>query len=408
MPLNVWILFAAQALALCTTPLMVFAGALATRSFAPSPAYATLPVAAIVVGTALSVFPAALLCQRFGRKAVFLGAMVLGAGASLLALQAMTLHSFWGFVGASLILGVVVAVTQQFRFAAMESVTQERMPLAASRLLAAGLISAVLGPELVMLGEQVYGELFTGAFLLLAGLFVVAFVILAFGFKNPQMHSAPQQGNQQERKRDLLTHSGFLVAAMSAGIGYGVMSFIMTATPISMHEMQAFSLVDTKLVIQSHILAMFIPSLFAGRLIIMFGHTRLIVLGLVAYAICVVLGVLDHSWLHYWWALVLLGIGWNFLFVAGTSLLPKMYRPEQAHRAQGINDAVVFSTQALGALSSSAVLYWLGWNGLLLLTLPLLVFMAVILYRWLRAGQPAAMPMQPEPVSEPDGRPASD
>ncbi len=167
----------------------------------------------------------------------------------------------------------------------------------------------------------------------------------------------------------------------------------MTATPISMHEIDAFSLVDTKLVIQSHILAMFVPSLFAGRLILLLGHVKMITLGLLAYVLCVVIGVIDNQWLHYWWALLLLGIGWNFLFVAGTSLLPKMYRAEQSHQAQGINDLLVFCSQSLGALTSSVVLYQVGWEGLLILIVPILVAMFGLLMFWMHRGRPQAMPL---------------
>lgn len=393
MPRNVWTLFFAQALALSATPLMVFAGALASQAFAPSPTLATLPVAAVVIGTALSVYPAATLSLRFGRKTVFLGAMATGIFVALLAMIALQTESFWGFSIAALLMGSVVAVVQQFRFAAMESVNPERMPLAASRLLAAGLISAILGPELVTFGQYFQSNSFSGAFMLLAGLFAVALVTLLLGFHNPEIKGTEKNDSNRGALKQFF-HRGFLVAAMSAGIGYGVMSFVMTATPISMHSMQSFSLNDTKLVIQSHILAMFIPSLFAGRLILILGHVRLIALGLLAYAACVVLGIIDNTWLHYWWALILLGVGWNFLFVAGTSLLPKMYSPGQSLQAQGINDAMVFSTQAVGALTSSAVLYTVGWNGLLLLTLPLLGYMAILLTLWVSSGKPQVSPVE--------------
>ena len=389
MPANIWILFTAQALASCAAPLMIFAGGLASRTFAPSPALATLPVAALVVGTALSVYPASQLSARFGRRQVFIGAMLIGCLGAWLSMYALQLQSFTGFVLTSLLLGSVQAVIQQFRFAAMESVAPELMPVAASRLLAAGLVSAWLGPELVSLGQNLYQDTFSGAFVLLSGLFMLALTVLAVGFTEPPQVSGSGSTAPGSRLA-LLQHSGFLVAALSAGVGYGVMSFIMTATPVSMHEMQAFSLEDTKLVIQSHIMAMFIPSLFAGRLIVIFGHVRMIWLGLLAFLFCIGLGLWDSSWLHYWWALVLLGVGWNFLFVAGTSLLPRMYAPEQSHQAQGVNDAVVFSTQAVGALSASAVLYMLGWSGVLLISLVPMVLMAGVLFVWLGRGKPEA------------------
>ena len=384
MPANVWVLFLAQAFAMCATPLMVFSGGLASREMAPTPVLATLPVALLVVGTALSVYPASQLSYRFGRKRVFLGAMVFGFIASVFAMLSLRDLSFIGFTVASAMIGMVMAVVQQFRFAAMESVEAEKMPVAASRLLTAGLISAWLGPELVVFGQWVMEGTFAGAFSLLAGLYIVSLVILGVGYRDnpPVKSSAAIERNDVDSGHSLLKNPGFWVAAGSAAIGYGVMSFIMTATPMSMNQMQGFSLIDTKWVIQSHILAMFLPSLISGQLIQKLGHSRMIVMGLCAYALTVALGIWNVSYMHYWWALVLLGVGWNFLFVAGTSLLPKMHAPEDSHKAQGLNDAMVFSFQALAALSSGAILFSLGWNGVLLLTLPLLVGMLFLLWRW--------------------------
>ncbi|MGI9275424.1 MAG: MFS transporter [Endozoicomonas sp.] len=381
MPLNVWILFVAQALAMCAAPLMVFAGALASKSMAPSPEWATVPVASLVVGTACTVYPAARLAGIWGRKRLFMAAMILGAVASLSAMWALQQASFIGFTIATTVVGSVIAVGQQFRFAAMESVERELMPVAASRILAAGLISAWLGPELVPLGHKLIAAPFAGAFVLLAILYLLTFVVIAFAFKTPQIE-AKSSATANVPAAQIWRRSGFWVAAGSAAVGYGIMSFIMTATPISMHEMQSFSLEETKWVIQSHIIAMFLPSLFAGQLVKRLGHVPMIQIGLAVMLACAVLGMLDQSYLHYWWALLLLGVAWNFLFVAGTALLPMMHSPEEAPRAQGLNDLMVFSTQALGALSSGIVLYWLGWNGLLLITLPVTVGLVLFVWSW--------------------------
>ena len=381
MPANVWTLFFAQALAMSGTPLMVFAAALASRDIAPSPAWITLPAALLVAGTACFVYPAAQLAQKWGRKRLFMRAMMMGAVAALLAMVALENDSFIGFSGSALLLGMVVAVCQQFRFAAMESVEKEQMPMAASRLLTAGLFSAWLGPELVIFGQRVVDDTFSGAFLLLTGLFIGALAVLGFGYKNPPEDVGGSSGYRCS-KRLLLKNPGFWVAAASGAVGYGVMSFIMTATPISMHEVDQFSLSDTKWVIQSHIMAMFIPSLFAGFLVKNLGHIRMIYSGLVILAGCVLVGVIDNSFIHYWWALVALGVAWNFLFVAGTSLLPSVYQSEQKHTAQGLNDTMVFGAQTVGALTSGMALQWLGWTGLLLAMLPVIVAMAGLVAWW--------------------------
>ena len=381
MPANVWTLFFAQALAMCSAPLMVFAAALASRDIAPSPAWVTLPISLLVLGTACSVYPASRIAKTWGRKKLFMVAMAAGVVAALSAMISLNAGSFAGFTISAVLLGSVMAVGQQFRFAAMESVEPAEMPMAASRLLTAGLVSAWLGPELVPFGQQLISDTFSGAFLLLAGLFVIAFCIIGFGFKNVDIKSEDQLSAGASPSQ-LLKNSGFWVAAASGAVGYGVMSFIMTATPISMHEMDGFSLMDTKWVIQSHIMAMFLPSLFAGFLIQRLGYVRMMFSGLVVLAGCVLLGMIDKSFMHYWWALVLLGVGWNFLFVAGTALLPTTYESEDKHKAQGLNDSLVFGSQAFGALTSGMFLQWFGWDGLLMMTIAPIAVLAVFVFLW--------------------------
>ncbi|MRI33284.1 MFS transporter [Endozoicomonas sp. OPT23] len=381
MPANVWTLFFAQALAMCAAPLMVFSGALASREIVESSIWATLPVAALVIGTACSVYPASYFSKILGRKTVFMTGMLIGCCASLLAMLSLQEQSFFGFVLSSTLMGVVVAVGQQFRFAAMESVSPDIMPKAAARLMVAGLISAWVGPELVPIGQSLLNDTFSGAFLLLAGLFILSFIIIASGFQNPAEIKISAELMPLHTSK-LLQRQGFWIASASAAVGFGVMSFIMTATPISMHDMDHFSLTDTKWVIQSHITAMFLPSLFSGYLIQRLGHATMIVTGLMMLGICIIVGLIDRSFMHYWWALLILGVAWNFLFIAGTSLLPSTYNPDEKHQAQGLNDVLVFTTQASGALLSGVVLHWLGWNGLLLVTIPVILALLASVVYW--------------------------
>ncbi|AMO54845.1 hypothetical protein GZ77_25025 [Endozoicomonas montiporae] len=381
MPTNVRTLFFAQAFAMCATPLMIFSAALATHDFAPSPQWTTLPVAVLVIGMACSVYPAAHLAARWGRKRLFLTAMFSGAVFSLVAMWAVMQASFGLFVFASAGLGSVGAVSQQFRFAAMESVEPQQRPVAASRILVAGLISAWLGPELVIFGQYWFSGVFEGAFALLGGLFLLALLILLAGYRN----SRSPQGKAESHSGSisaLIKRKGFLVAAFSGAVAYCVMGLIMTATPTSMSHINEFSLAETKWVIQSHIMAMFVPSLFAGWLVQRLGHKRMIIIGLAAYLICVVLGVIDQSFMHYWWALVLLGVGWNFLFVAGTSLLPEVHSESETAKAQGLNDFMIFGCQSVAALTSGLLLHAIGWVGLLLVTVPVCLAMLGLVMSW--------------------------
>lgn len=371
----------AQAFSMCAAPLVVFAGGLIGKQLASDNSFATLPVAAMVIGTALAVYPAAALASKKGRKVVFLGAMMLGLLASLLAVYALQIESFSTFVIAAMLVGMVLACIQQFRFAAMESVTADLMPVAASRLLLAGIIAAYLGPELVIIGQSLHEQTFTGAFYLLGGCFVVAFLLLLFGYHNIEIkHEEGELG--QRSFSELLSSPGILLAMGSASVGFAVMSFIMTATPISMYELNHYSLEETKWVIQSHILAMFIPSFFSGWMVRRLGFISMMWAGLGIYIVCLGLAYWDQGLVHYWGALVLLGLGWNLLFVAGTALLPQMYQANEAHRVQGLNDLMVFSAQAIASLGSGVLLLLLGWQGIMWVALPMIAVQVFLLLNW--------------------------
>ena len=380
---NVWILMLAQAFAMCAAPLVVFAGGLIGKQLASDNNFATLPIAAMVIGTALAVYPAAVLASKKGRKMVFLGAMVIGGVASLMAVYALQVESFLAFVIAAMFVGIVLACIQQFRFAAMESVAAELMPIAASRLLLAGIIAAYLGPELVTIGQSLHEQTFTGAFYLLAGCFVIAFLLLLFGYQNIEIQQ--EEGAFVQRSfSELLSSPGILLAMGSASVGFAVMSFIMTATPISMYELNHYSLEETKWVIQSHIMAMFIPSLFSGWLVRKLGFTSMMWAGLGIYGICLFIAYWDQALIHYWSALILLGLGWNLLFVAGTALLPQMYQANETHRVQGLNDLMVFSAQAIASLGSGVLLLLLGWQGIMWVALPIIAVQVCLLLNWQR------------------------
>ena len=373
----------AQAFAMCAAPLVVFAGGLIGKDLASDSSFATLPVAAMVLGTALAVYPAALIAGKKGRKLVFLGAMFIGLIAALIAVFSLQIGSFSGFVIASVLIGVVLACIQQFRFAAMESVSVDLMPVAASRLLLAGIIAAYLGPELVTIGQSLHEQTFTGAFYLLGGCFVIAFILILLGYRNIEIRVEVGEGNPRSFS-ELLSSPGILLAMGSASVGFAVMSYIMTATPISMHELNHYSLEETKWVIQSHIMAMFIPSLFSGWLVKKLGFITMMWSGLAIYLICLLVAYWDQALIHYWGALVLLGLGWNLLFVSGTALLPQMYQVNETHRVQGLNDLMVFSAQAIASLGSGVLLIWLGWQGFVLISLPIMAILVLLLLNWRR------------------------
>ena len=202
--------------------------------------------------------------------------------------------------------------------------------------------------------------------------------------------STEQQGAAQPSLLVILHSCTLWLAVASAAIGYGLMALIMTATPISMHHIYGHSLDDTKWVIQSHIAFMFLPSLLSPLLIRRYGIRVLIVLGLLAYLLCIVIAIASKSLEAFWLALVLLGIGWNFLFVAGTSLLPSTHQRSEQFKVQAVNDAIVFSFQAVAALGAGMVLQLMSWPILLLLCLP---FMTVLVFLLWCTGEHNSQPV---------------
>ena len=383
---RVWVLAMAGALGMCTAPIVVFIGGIVGGNLAPHPELATLPVAFLVVGTALSVLPVTRLMQIFGRKKVFVSSSVFSSIAAFLAAYFISKHDFWGFTVAVAMLGGGMAVIQQYRFAAMESVPAHRMASAASFVLLGGLVAAILGPELAQVGENLFETAFSGSF------FLLAFVCLAGGFCLLFYRSETETGTQAnasaesvklERPLSVIMQTPiFWVAVLAGAIGYAVMSFIMTATPVSMHVMVGHSLSETKWVIQSHIFAMFLPSFFSGRLIDRFGANRLMMMGVVLYGACIVISLLGQQVMHYWGGLLLLGLGWNFLFVSGTALLPKSYETSERFKVQGFNDFFVFALQAIASLSSGVIIYNLGWENLVMIALPFLLLQLLVMYIW--------------------------
>lgn len=382
------ILTLAQAFTLTGPPMVILLGGIVGATLAPSASLATLPVALMIIGTASTTIPAALFMERFGRRTGFL----LGAGyacaAGFLAAFAIDTGSFWTFCAATFLVGSNNAFVQQYRFAVAESVPLDKVGNSLSILMLAGVFAAYAGPETA---QQLHDSLnwgeYSGSFVGMSGFMLCAFILLAF-YPNSQF----SVGHVHKSQRTLLSivqHPVFILAAGAAAAGYAVMSLIMTATPISMHTQEHFSLEDTTWVIQSHIMAMYLPSLFSGFLISRFGAKNIIGIGLVLLFACITVAYLDRQLMHYWWALVLLGIGWNFLFLGGTTLLTSTYATSERFKVQAFNDFCVFTLQAVAALGSGYLLVQFGWHWVLALSLPWLVFLLPLLWLAKHPANPA-------------------
>jgi len=379
---NVYVLAVAQAFSAAGMMTVFLLGAIVGSQLAPMPELATLPVSLTVVGLAATAIPAALLMERIGRRTAFVASSLVAALAALAVAWAIVQASFTLLCVATLVLGANLAFQQQQRFAAAESVPPAQASRAISTVMIGTLAAAAVGPQVALaLKELVPGHEYAGSFVGVAALCVAAALVLTRC--DPGLPPPRAAGSGEGRPvAEVVRQPMFLVAVAAAVVSYAVMSFIMTATPISMHVHDHHSDTDTAWVIQSHLLAMYGPSLFTGRLIGRIGVRAGMTVGLALMFACVAIASAGHDLMHYWWGLVLLGVGWNLLFVAGTALLTTTYEPAERFRAQAVNEFSVFGTQALASLLAGPAIHLLGWRTLNLATLVPLALFAVALLAW--------------------------
>lgn len=375
-PVQVWRLMVAYALMMAGTSLMVLIAGIIGTQFAPSPGLATLPVALTIVGVAMSTLPTGRLQNRFGRRKVFISYGVLAVMAALLATMSLVYQNFAGFCMAAILMGWSGAAGHQYRFAAMESVPAELAPKATSVLLLGGILAAVVGPEIAVRGQHLLDTEFAGSYLLLAGVYTLGIVLISF------YHEQQASGDRHTMKgrplSQIMRSPVIMQAVAASAIGYGVMSFVMTAGPVSMHEHAGHDMQSTKWVLQSHIAAMYLPSLIFPWLYSKMGYKGMMWAGVAAMVLCLSIGLINTEFIHYWLTMVILGIGWNFLFLSGTNLLRYGYRDEERFKVQSFNDFLVFSIQAIASLSSGWFLYHWGWQGVLYASLPLVLAFALM------------------------------
>ena len=371
---NVALLAAAQALVLSSSVLAMTLGALVGGQLAPDKSLATLPIAAIVVGTALTTIPAAAFMRRVGRRVGFLTGASFGVASGLLSAYAVYSGAFLLFVIAHALLGVYQGFTNYYRFAAGEAAAPDFKARAISWVIAGGVVAAVLGPQLAYWPRDWWPPQFLGSYLAQAVLGVAALFALAqLRIPAPRAAAARAPGRSGI---ELARQPAFLVAMGGAAVAYAVMLLVMTATPVAMVG-HGHGVGDAVQVIQWHVLGMFAPSFFTGALIARFGAPRVMAVGLALLGGHVAIALTGTELPHFLTGLVLLGVGWNFAFVGGTALLTSAYREGEQAKAQAINDFVVFGTVAAASLSSGWLYHQFGWQALNLVALP---FLAVALF----------------------------
>ena len=341
--------------------------------------FATLPTALMIVGTAFGSLIASKIMKMKGRKFGFSLASIINSLFSLFCAYAILIDNFNLFCLGNFIIGLSVAFAQQYRFAATESVEKSNIPKAISLILLLGIVASLLGANIVSVTKDFHYTTYVGSYIAMSLLTIIPFFFFIF-YKNEEKIES-KKIKSQKSIFELLSNKNIQLSILSAGVGYTTMSTLMTATPISMNMMHGFSLFSTGIILQMHVMGMFLPSLITGDLIKSFGHKKIIYSGIIILLITIIIHFNFETYYGYMIGLILLGIGWNFLFVSGTSLLVVSYNKEDKFLAQGVNDFVVFSSQALGSLFAGIILFSTSWKTLNLICLPLLIILLIFSIR---------------------------
>ena len=375
---NLWIITASQIFSFTPAPVNVFLSGIIGSTLSPVKFLQTVPTSLMIVGIAVFSFFAARIMSKIGRKAGFLYAALFSSFSALLASYAVWDKSFYLFCLACFFIGNGMAFTHQYRFAAAESVEKEKAPRAISILMLAGVVAAFLGITSANYTKNLIPDhVYVGSYLLLV-VFTFMPAIFLFFYKNKETTKIEFNNKYNGRRLfEIIFQPRFLQAVIAAAFAYAIMSFLMTATPMSMHLTEKMSLEKTGLVLQIHVAAMFLPSLITGHLIKKFGHSNIIYIGVLFLVVMIILSLFEQTYANYMVALIFLGFGWNFLFISGTSLVVLTYNEEEKFKAQGINDLIVFTTMALASLSAGILLSLTSWKTMNLLCIPFLVLIVV-------------------------------
>ncbi len=340
--------------------MLITVSALIGLELAENKALATLPLALQFIAVMCCGIPASLAMGRWGRKRGFLFSTFIGISGACLALIAMYQGSLWIFCMATFCFGTFTAFGNYYRFTAPEVVSADKKNVAISWVMAGGVVAAFIGPNLARWSQGLLDvSIYAGAFIVVIGVYLLSFLTVTF-MDLPKPKPSNNNTDSIRKLSEIVFQPVFIVACLCATLGYATMNLVMTATPLAMHS-HNMTLGDTAFVIQWHVVAMFAPSFVTGSLINRFGISTILFTGALLCLLCVVLNLLGQTIWHFWLALVFLGVGWNFLFVGGTSLLTECYTQAEKSRTQAANDFIVFSTVSVTALSSGALHHHMGW-----------------------------------------------
>lgn len=383
---TVGVLAIGQALSMTGAGIVMLVTGLAGAYLAEDDRLATLPLAIQFVATMVATFPAALWMKLVGRRIGFTVGQLIGVCGGVLSCVALLEGRFDLLVAGAALLGVHNAFWGYYRFAAAEAAPPDRRAKAISWVMAGGILSALAAPELSKATRELFAPvLFAGCYAAIAVLATVTAVLIQTAALKKPARQVFDAESQARPLKDIVSQPIFIVAAVSAMVGYGVMILVMSATPLSMVDC-GFAFDDAAFVIQWHALAMFAPSFFTGALIKSFGALRIISVGVALNVVCMISNLSGVELMNFWLGLTALGLGWNFMFIGGTALLTESYRPSEQEKAQGANDFLVFATISVATFSSGALQNGLGWTAVnIAMVLPLLIAATALL--WLSRQQ---------------------
>ena len=371
---NVALLAACQAMLFTNNSTLIAINGLAGLALAPFRSLATLPVTFWVLGGAIATVPASFYMKRVGRQRGLITGTLFGIVGALICATAIWLQSFWLLCTGTIVFGVYNGFGQYYRFAAADSAPLDFKATAISLVLAGGLVGGILGPTTSRVTVDLFAPKFFGAYLALIGFALVTIALLSqVRIPTP---SASEQAATGRPLAKIAAQPKFVVAVLAAAIGYGVMNFLMTSTPIAM-GVCGHPYSDAAFVISSHVVAMFAPSFFTGAVIRRIGVLPVLFAGVLLNVASISIALSGISVSQFWWSLVFLGVGWNFLYIGGTTLLTETYRPEERAKAQGTNDFTIFAVMAVSSLTSGMTVTSAGWERVNLYALPLLGIIAL-------------------------------
>ncbi len=390
---RVYLLAAAQAIMGAASPLAISVGSLAGyQLLSDDKSLATAPITGFNVGTAVGAVLIAIISRSLGRKIAFITGALIGVAGGAVATIALLRADFWMFAVALLMIGICGGFTQKIRFAAADASPGFYKPKAISWILGAGIVSAVVGPQLAIWAKDWLAPVtFAGTFLALIPLGLLAVGILSL-LELPRVESGRQAATPSRPLREIVLTRRFLTG-MICGIGtYALMTFVMTGAPLAMVIGCGFPTEMAALGIQWHVLAMFGPSFFTGMLIARYGAEKIVAVGLLTMMGCAVVAHMGVELWNFWGALVLLGIGWNFGFIGSTAIVASSYQPHEADKVQGFHDIALFGTVALSSFSSGKVFVTWGWSFINLVIWPVSILCLAILLALILSKKPASQP----------------